>query len=150
MTEARHSNPVWRDRADFIIGARIDPGDTNVDVEQLWARRLRPPRFEICCVPFFVYDLALGDIVDTTDNFDVTRVVEPSGRFVFRVYFGATPWPREELARELIDRGALIEWSSLNLLAVDARDSAHASQIADLLQAQEGEGRLQYETGRTE
>lgn len=61
MREAVHRDPVWRDGADFIIAARIDPGDTGVDTEQLWARRIDDGRHELCCIPFFAYDLALGE-----------------------------------------------------------------------------------------
>jgi hypothetical protein len=40
VREAVHRDPVWRDRADFIIATRIDPGETGVGTEQLWARRV--------------------------------------------------------------------------------------------------------------
>lgn len=36
IREAVHRDPVWRDRSNFIIGAAIDPGDTNIATEQLW------------------------------------------------------------------------------------------------------------------
>lgn len=79
--EAVHPDPVWRDRSNFVIGARLpEPGRT----EQLWARQLGDRRFELCCIPFFLYDLALGDVVETDDNYDVVRVLKPSGRYVYR------------------------------------------------------------------
>ena len=43
-----------------IIAASIDPGSTGITTEQLWARRLDEERFEVCCIPFFAYDVALG------------------------------------------------------------------------------------------
>ncbi len=80
-----HSEPVWRDRSNFIIGAPLaEEGRT----EQLWARQVGDRRFEICCIPFFVDDAALGDVVETDATFDLMRAVEPSGRYVFRVWFG--------------------------------------------------------------
>lgn len=45
--------------------------------------------------------------------------------------------------------GALIEWSSVNLLAVDAEDESHAQEIADFLRGRQGLGQLLYETGRS-
>jgi hypothetical protein len=45
--------------------------------------------------------------------------------------------------------GALLEWSSPSLLAVDARDRAHAQVVADFLQEREGLGHLMFETGKT-
>ena len=76
-------------------------------------------------------------------------MVERSGRFVFRVWFGEAFHPRQEVADELTERGALLEWSSANLLAVDAADEANAQRIADYLAEQEGAGRLMFETGRS-
>ena len=123
------------------------------DHEQLWARHLGDNRFELCCIPFFTYDLALGDIVETAPaagrTYVVNRVVAPSGRFVFRVWFGETAHPRDEVAAQLDRLGALLEWSSLNLLAVDARDQHHAQEIAAYLATAEADGKLMFETGRS-
>ena len=54
-------------------------GSAGVTTEQLWARRVDDEHHEICCIPFFVYDLALGDTVEVDADHLVTRVVEPSG-----------------------------------------------------------------------
>jgi hypothetical protein len=40
------------------------PGGTKVTTEQLWARQVGDRHFELCCIPYFVYDLALGDVVE--------------------------------------------------------------------------------------
>lgn len=144
--DALHPEPVWRDRSNFIIGA---PLPEEGRAEQLWARQVGDRRFEICCIPFFVHDVALGDVVETDANFDLVRVVERSGRYVFRVWFGESFRPREEIAERLAALGALLEWSSLNLLAVDAADESHAQVIADFLTEQERGGHLMFETGRS-
>jgi hypothetical protein len=65
------------------------------------------------------------------------------------VWFGEAFHPRQEIADELAELGALLEWSSANLLAVDAADEAHAQAIADYLAEQESAGHLMFETGRT-
>jgi hypothetical protein len=148
-TEAIHSEPIWRDRANFIIATAIDSGNTDFATEQLWARRVDDSHFELCCIPFFAYDLALGDVVETDNTYMVRRVSTESGRYVFRVHFGDSPYPRDEIACELTARGALLEPSSTNLLAVDARDRVHAERVAAFLQEQEDLGRLIYETGRS-
>jgi hypothetical protein len=144
--DAVHDAPVWRDRASFVLGA---PLREEGRAEQLWARQVTDWRFEICCIPFFVYDIALGDIVETDAQYDVVRVVERSGRFVFRVWFGDAFHPRQGVADELAELGALLEWSSTNLLAIDARDEAHARMVADFLAQQENLGVLRFETGRS-
>jgi hypothetical protein len=121
--------------------------------EQLWVRQISDFQFELCCIPFFLYDIALGDILETESSgprkYMVTHVVQPSGRYVFRVWFGQSFQPRDEVAQELEGAGALLEWSSYNLLAIDARDVAHAQVIANMLAAREGEGQLIYETGKS-
>lgn len=148
VREAVHSDPVWRDRADFIIAASIDPGSTGITTEQLWARRLDDERLELCCIPFFAYDLALGDTVEVDTEHLVTRVVEPSGRYVFRVHFARPDQPRDEVMEQLDGMDVLAEWSSDSLVALDARDEAHAQQVADVLQEREDRGHLVFETGR--
>ncbi|MFT3798378.1 DUF4265 domain-containing protein [Microbacterium sp.] len=151
VREAVHRDPVWRDRANFIIATAIDPGDTGVTTEQLWARMVDDRHFELCCIPFFAYDLALGDVVEVDDDYLVRRVSEPSGRYVFRVYFDRDNFGlRDEVVLELIGLGALVEWSSPKLLAVDARNATHGQEIADYLFSEENNGRLIYETGKTE
>lgn len=149
IQEAVHREPVWRDRSNFIIATSIEPDKCGMSTEQLWARRVDGRLFELCCIPFFAYDLALGDVVEVDSDYMVSRVSKPSGRFVFRAWFGESFHPRDEVSAELESLGALIEWSSENLLGVDARDAAHAQQIADYLQEQEDAGRLMYETGKT-
>jgi len=143
--EAVHPEPVWRDRSNFVIGARLpEPGRT----EQLWARQLGERRFEVCCIPFFLYDVALGDVVETDENYDFVRVVRPSGRYVFRVWFGDSTYSKDRVADGLTKLGALLEWSSANLLAVDAADDEQAKAVADFLQDHEDRQHLVYETGR--
>lgn len=152
-SEAQHSEPIWRDKSNFIIAADIAGGSGAVDREQLWAKQIAETRFELCCIPFFVYDLALGDIVETAPlggrKYMFVKVVEPSGRFVFRVWFGETMHPREEIVEDLAGLGALHEWSSVNLLAVDAADQEHAQEVADYLAGAESDGKLMFETGRS-
>jgi len=148
VREAVHTDPVWRDRADFIIAASIDPGSTGITTEQLWARSLDDARFELCCIPFFAYDLALGDTVEVDADHLVSRVVEPSGRYVFRVHFGSPEQPRDEVMDQLAGMDVLTEWSSDSLVALDARDHDHAQQVADVLQEREDRGHLVFETGK--
>lgn len=149
IREAIHPEPIWRARSNFITTSVIDSADTDFATEQLWARKVDESHFELCCIPFFVYDLALGDVVETDSEYMVRRVSTRSGRHVFRVYFGDSFYPREEIAQELTARGGLLEVSSTNLLAVDARDRAHAEELAAFLQEQEDLGHLIYETGKS-
>ena len=147
-----HPDPVWRKRSNFIIRAQLPTEYHPWRFEQLFARRLSENTFEICCIPFFMYNIALGDVVATTATEDskylVTSVVKPSGRYVFRVWFGESLRFARDITEKLEALGSLIEWSSVNLLAVDAIDQDHAQVVADLLAEHERLGHLVYETGR--
>jgi Domain of unknown function (DUF4265) len=145
-----HLNPVWRDRADFIVHAVVD----DEALEQLWARQLDDRRFEVCCIPMFVYDIALGDIVETQrvgDREYVVASVEPRGRYAFRVSFSESPDRGQATEQLLSDLGDdwLLEWYSETLLGLDAPDPEKAQELADLLQQLEDQGLFIYETARS-
>lgn len=141
---------MWRDKSNFIIGAPIEANDDGVSGEQLWAHQLGERLFRICCIPFFVYDLALDDVVETDADFEVIRVVTRSGRYVFRVYFNTPDSTyRDGITARLAQAGSLLVWSSANLLAVDAEDESAAARVADFLWQEEQTGKLVYETGKT-
>jgi hypothetical protein len=148
-----HEAPVWRERSNFIVHAELPEKDRPKRFEQLWARQVTDDQFEVCCIPFFIYDVALGDVVATSPRagrkYVVAKVVQPSGRYVFRVWFGQSFQPRDEIAGELEALGSLVEWSSRNLLAIDAADGDKAQFVADFLVEREKAGHLLYETGRS-
>jgi hypothetical protein len=149
--EARHLEPVWRHRADFVIAADIASSPEKGEWEQLWARQISENRFEICCIPFFVYDLALGDVVETDRDHVFHHVACPSGHQVFRVWFGdvGNASDRFRIAEMLRNQGCELEWSSENLLAVDASTDELARAVGERLVQLQEEGRLTFETGRT-
>lgn len=146
-----HENPVWRERADFIILAKVRSETGESRWEQLWARQLNDNRFEICCIPFFVYDLALGDEVETGPEagkrYVIKRVTKPSGRYTFRVWFTNSAM-RHTLPEKITGMGCLLEWQSKdgNLLAIDAESETLAREVADILGDEEALGHLVFET----
>ncbi|MDX2030388.1 MAG: DUF4265 domain-containing protein [Blastocatellia bacterium] len=145
-----HQNPIWRDKADFIIAAYLGKKDDRNEWEQLWALRVGEGRFLICCIPFFASDLALGDEVETDADHTVLRVVVPSGQETFRVWFGDSTCPgiREEVVRHMESQTVAVEWSSENLLALSASNEEQAQSVADYLHSRQVAGHLLYETGR--
>ncbi|SDS14914.1 protein of unknown function [Jiangella sp. DSM 45060] len=118
----------------------------------MWARQLEESLFEICCIPFVVYDMALGDIVEASpsDHYTVLRTTRHSGRYTFRAYFGDTDHPAQAIYEQLTEAGALLEWSSPSLLAIDSADAAHAIFIAEFLGERASHGQLVYEKGFSE
>jgi hypothetical protein len=151
-----HLAPDWRDQAAFIIHVRIDADDPSRQKhwEQLWVKQVDDKRFLVCCIPFFAYDIALADEVETKPEgqkrYVVQRVVKDAGHYTFRVWFGesADPTIREEVMDEVERSGCLFEWSSENLLAISV-EASRASEVADYLYQQQQLSRLIYETGRT-
>jgi len=151
---AIHACPVWRERANFILMARLTGGKLEGRFEQLWARQTGPHTFEICCIPFFVYDVNLGDeveaAVDSENRWVIQGITRTSGHFTFRAWFkGATELARNGVVKDLNQRGCLLEWHSNNLLGIDATSKSVAQVVANLLAEHEQAGRLQYEAGRT-
>jgi Domain of unknown function (DUF4265) len=81
---ATHSNPVERPVPSFMLQAQLDDVEADDNYEQLWTRPVGEDLFEVCCIPFFAYDLALGDVVRAQDG--VIRSVERrSGNGVVRI-----------------------------------------------------------------
>ena len=145
----QHVAPIWQDRMNFVFDAALPEDCAPKRFEQLVGRQVADTEFELCCIPFFLYDVSLGDIVATNGDYVVERVVRPSGRCTFRVFFGEAVGPKDQIAAELeLQLGALLKWHGAKLLAVDAEDGELAQKVADYLQARENAGELIYETGR--
>ncbi len=62
METKAHTHPAWQEKANFIIQAEVEHGGANQIREQLWVRQLSDTRFEVCCIPFFIFDLALAGL----------------------------------------------------------------------------------------
>lgn len=85
---ATHPNPIERPVPSFMLRAAIDDvGGGGGNFEQLWTKRVGDDRFQLSCIPFFAYDMALGDVVraDEASGYVVQGVVERSGNGVVRV-----------------------------------------------------------------
>ncbi len=148
MNEATHESPAWRDRADFIIAVKVADIRENAR-EQLWARQLGERLFELCCIPFFAYQLALGDLVRTDVDYVVEALVRASGHKTFRVWLGRNADSRVKgsVEAELRRRGVLLEWSSRNLVAASAPTAQAAEEALKFLGEQQQRGRLEFEEG---
>jgi hypothetical protein len=145
--EAVHRSPVWRDQSDFIFMAHLGIKNGKNEWEQLWGRKAAPQRFILCCIPFFIHDVALGDEVETDADFVFQRVIKRSGQIAFRIWFGEQDAAtRRNIAHEIVAMEPLLEWSSENLLALSVPE-AEAGRFADYLSSRERQGLLQYETG---
>ena len=134
---ATHQVPAWRHRANFLIRADLANHGMPGRLEQLWARRVEANIFEICCIPFFTYGFALGDLVETCGEYTFQRVVEKRGHTVLRAAV-ARREKRNELHQILHawveDTGLLSEWFSPRYLAVDLpAEAQNLSRKSDLM-----------------
>jgi hypothetical protein len=129
-----------------------EPGD----YEQLVTERISEKRFRLMCIPFGLRNVALGDVIEVAHNDSSAtdtrtwKVVESSGRWVFRVWLeGRTQAEIEKAIGDLQAMGALTERSSEHLYAIDAKDDKLATKVADFLWEGESKGLWVYETGRS-
>lgn len=146
---AAHEHPALRDEANFMIFADLSTDGMSGRWEQLWARQLGETEFQLCCIPFFTYGLALGDRVITGPSGDkkyvIQSVASKSGHLVYRVWFGEAKnkkQAREDVERYARSRNWHFEWSSENLLAVDISSSQDEGEFLAFLEAQKEQGIL--------
>jgi hypothetical protein len=149
----KHPKPVWRAKANYTLIMKIDSDDDVLRHEEIWARQVTNELFEICCIPFFIYDIHLGDIVRIRPHGDrniVEGTMTPSGHHTFRVWFKTfSVAAREQLLTDLRDLSCEMEWFSDELLAIDAADDLTSLQVVRMLEDLLKQGALDYETGRT-
>ncbi len=64
-----HDEPAARSRTNYILRLSLAANGFPGRYEQVWTRTEDNVNFELCCIPFFTYDLSLGDVVrKTTDD----------------------------------------------------------------------------------
>jgi hypothetical protein len=124
--------------------------------EGLLARRLSKDRARICAVPFWAFDVNLGDevaIVESQEGAPVAeKVVVDAGNFTFRVVFEPPTseddarW--QELMVDLEPYDCWFDIASQRLVALSSPPQ-HAHAVADYLWQRQERGELEYETGRT-
>lgn len=77
---ATHPNPVSRPVPSSMVRAALECVGEGEDFEQLWTKRVGDDLLELCCIPFFAYDLALGDGVERRrGTSDVPRAAGAAG-----------------------------------------------------------------------
>lgn len=93
INQAIHQRPIWGSRADARIEVDLSiygmPGKTEVVDVETGAGGV----FTICCVPFFIDNIALGDVVTWDQTSRSVRVSAASGHAVLRI---ATVDPSDE------------------------------------------------------
>jgi hypothetical protein len=148
-----HLSPVWRERANLIVQADLAVFELPGKVEQFWVRQLGPFVFELCCIPFLTYGLALGDIIATDEKYVFSGLVERKGRLVIRISFSRGPKYvalREEVLAQVRQGDLLVEWYSEYYLSVDSPDDSSIRGLIALLEGLAEDQLLSFERGHLE
>ncbi|MEV7860914.1 DUF4265 domain-containing protein [Streptomyces hirsutus] len=107
-------------------------------LEQLWLRKLpEDSGYEVCCIPFYAYGLALGDIVGKSEADTIDRLIGRSGRRVLRVFF-VDPRPsgdsRAALRSAVASANLLSEWNGEHHVAIDVPDVSAMQPVFESVQ----------------
>ena len=127
-----HHHPAWREKADAIIHARVEHEGQREIRESLWVKHLADNHYEICCIPFFVYDLALADEVatrlDDAGSLLFERVLKPSGHETFWIFFNEPDSQdvRMRVYEKITGLGCIVEGYNKALLAFNAESESQA------------------------
>lgn len=122
--------------------------------EGLLARRLAPDRARICAVPFWLYDVNLGDEVELIESGEhaavATRVVVDAGAYTFRVIFEGAASNDERWKALMADLECYVCWFDIRSPGYIALSCAaeQAESVAAYLHQREQSEDLRYETGR--
>lgn len=147
-----HDAPALRGESNYISRLDLGPFGFPDLFEQVWLRQWDDGLFEICCIPFRAYGLALKDLVRTTpDGVLVSEIVRPSGRRVLRVLLapGRGRTDATEGGQKIEDvvgaAGLLHEWSGDRHIAVDVPSDANVGELLAVIREEEKSAGARWE-----
>ena len=116
--------------------------------EQLWCAELGNNRFGLCCIPFYLYGVSLGDVIRVKQSdcglYEVIEVEESFGFYTYRVFFyGETQY---KVMARMDELGAGYEWYSTRFMAIAVGDLRTANNVTDYLSLLEKNGELEFES----
>ncbi len=148
---ALHVSPE-AERADLVVWFAFHTEEDEPRWEGLLATSSADGHAVVRSVPFFLYDIALGDEVGTVTSSEgalvAAEIRRRSDSYVYRVRFESDDDRWLQLMRDLEPWSCWFDVRSPRFIAL-ATPSEHAQDVADYLARRELAGELQYETGRT-
>ncbi len=152
-----HDAPAKAAEHNYIARVDLEPFGFPALFEQVWLGDLGDGTYEVRCIPFRVYGLALEDVVTISpDESLVTSVVRSSGRRVLRVLVA----PSLEKARISIigntlnaitkATGLLSEWSGDRHIAIDIPQGVEVDALINLVRGYVEQGEAFWEWGDAE
>lgn len=114
-------------------------------MEQIWLRPLGDKKYEVCCLPFRVYGLALGDVVTLDPEArNVNGIVQHSGNRVFRIFFPSSiPLngflsAKKDVISAICDTGLQAEWSGERHVAINIPLGGSVARVWEVIREFEG------------
>ncbi|WP_407554729.1 DUF4265 domain-containing protein [Streptomyces sp. Pv4-95] len=140
-----HDEPANRPDPAHIAMVDLAPFGFRGQMEQIWLRPLGGELYEVCCLPFRVYGLALGDIVSLdADARCINGVVRSSGNRLFRIFFppsvpaGIFHAAKENVSTAIRDAGLKVEWSGDRHVAIDVPLGGSVAPVWEVVRELEG------------
>lgn len=142
-----HPHPVWHDRVNSALMLPMISPETEQCFEQLWTAYSKVENaYQVCCVPFYVYDITLGDWLDldTTKGNHVRRI-RTIGHTTLRIWFYEVT-QMQTMVHKLLDLGCFCEQGTDNqLIGVSVPDEVSLATVSQVLQSEVERGTLSYE-----
>ncbi|MEU8539036.1 DUF4265 domain-containing protein [Streptomyces sp. NPDC048717] len=136
-----HEHPVGRAATNYIARADLAPFGLDGQVEQLWLTPRSGGSYEVSCIPFSTYGIALGDTVLLNDDDYVNEVVETSRHRTLRLLF-IPDLPTSDLKHaadliktEVTAADLLSEWDGERFVAVDVPPNAEPSGLFAVMES---------------
>ena len=122
-------------------------------VETIWAEHEGEGRYRLLNIPFFVFDVSAGDIVETKEADgeirDFSRVAKRGGHSTYRLYLQGGRNVRDpDFARlwsQILSLGGSYENANDRLVAVDLPPDSNVSEIYRIFEAGQEEGVWAFE-----
>ena len=148
-----HPHPAWRERSDYLLHVPVEHTGDSEYFEELWTRQVGENLHEICCIPFFIFGLALGDTVEFHQGkvpAESLTLIEPSGHETYWVWIDDN-CPISEMERirdKLIEHWIEHEGFGFKLLAIDIPPTKSSDILSEMLAKPSAEGWLKYGPSR--
>jgi hypothetical protein len=143
-TTVWHEHPVWS--SNFFIVAALETSHEKQWHEQFWVNRRAERLFEIRCIPFFTYGLALGDVVETDEQYRFLRVVEKCGHRNLRIaIINQITETHALIADWVLKTGLLNEWHKPTYVAMDCPPELDVLPLVSFLLPHQVGGNLHFE-----
>jgi hypothetical protein len=140
-----HDEPAVRPDQAYIAMVDLTPFGFPSQMEQIWLRPLGGEKYEVCCLPFRVYGLAIGDVVSLdAEARNVKEIVRHSGNRVFRIFFppsaplGRFASAKEDVISVIRDSGLQAEWSGDRHVAINIPVGGSVDPVWEVIRGLEG------------